>query len=266
MASHAHRSFLAYATTVLIALRPFYAIAQVSGPTPPISEVVGTITDSVGAVIPNAEVRFVGELTVTTKTAQDGSIRAKLPHGRYLVTIASPGFKTAKIEGFLVDSLKPVALNMALQVDGCCVDEFPGTNAWVPTISSELPNAVVEERSTASPVVPIRGPSDHCPVVSKVLETVPEGGQVTPGRLIKRVNPTYPADARKAHIEGTVVLCATISTDGIVQNLRPLFGPQELIAAAVNAARQWRYMPYRLNNKPVEVDSEIRMDFKLSNP
>ena len=107
-------------------------------------------------------------------------------------------------------------------------------------------------------------PSEHCPAISKTPDTVSKGGPVTPGRLIKKVGPKYPASARKAHIEGTVVLCATISEDGNVQNLRALFGPPELIPAAMDAAKQWRYMPYRLNDKPVEVDSEIHIDFKLS--
>jgi TonB family protein len=105
--------------------------------------------------------------------------------------------------------------------------------------------------------------SEHCPAISKTPDTVSKGGPVTSGRLIKKVCPKYPASARKAHTEGTVVLCATISEDGVVQNLRALFGPPELIPAAMDAAKQWRYMPYRLNDKPVEVDSEIHIDFKL---
>lgn len=78
-----------------------------------------------------------------------------------------------------------------------------------------------------------------------------------------RVDTTYPAAARQAHVQGTVVLCATISKDGVVQNVHPLFGPQELIPAAVEAAEKWRYAPYRVNKELVEVESEIRMDFTL---
>jgi protein TonB len=77
------------------------------------------------------------------------------------------------------------------------------------------------------------------------------------------VNASYPAAARQAHIQGTVVLCATISKDGVVQNVHPLFGPQELIPAAVEAAEQWRYEPYRVKKEPAEVETEIRMDFTL---
>jgi len=83
------------------------------------------------------------------------------------------------------------------------------------------------------------------------------------GGLINKVAPTYPESAKLAHIEGTVVLCATISKEGEVQNVRALFGPQELIPAAIAAVKQWRYEPFRLNEEPVEVDSEIRIDFTL---
>jgi TonB family protein len=88
-------------------------------------------------------------------------------------------------------------------------------------------------------------------------------GRVSGGKLIKKVNPVYPPAAKKAHIEGTVILCAVIAKDGKLRELRPASGPQELIPAAVAAAEQWRYEPYRLNKEPVDVDSTIRLDFKL---
>lgn len=88
-------------------------------------------------------------------------------------------------------------------------------------------------------------------------------GKVSGGLLIHKVNPNYPAALRKAHIEGTVVLCATIGKDGKPHNVRALSGPQELIPYATEAVEQWRYEPYRVNKEPVDVDSQIRMDFKL---
>jgi TonB family protein len=89
-------------------------------------------------------------------------------------------------------------------------------------------------------------------------------GKVTQGRLIKRVNPEYPAAARKAQIQGTVVLCATIGKDGTLRNLRAASGPEALIPSAMEAVAQWRYKPYRLNKEPVDVDSEIHVGFTLS--
>ena len=123
--------------------------------------------------------------------------------------------------------------------------------------------------SISSSVPRTGGPSDHCSNLDKSptpnnVAMDRKKKDVSGGRLIKRVNAKYPAAARQAHVQGTVVLCATISKDGVVQNVRPLFGPQELIPAAVEAAEQWRYEPYRVKKEPVEVESEIRMDFTLS--
>ena len=89
-------------------------------------------------------------------------------------------------------------------------------------------------------------------------------GKVTQGKLIYRVQPEYPAAARKAHIQGTVVLCAKIGKDGTLRNLRAASGPEELIPSAMGAVAQWRYKSYRLNKEPVEVDSEIHVGFVLS--
>jgi TonB family protein len=86
---------------------------------------------------------------------------------------------------------------------------------------------------------------------------------VSQGLLIHRVQPVYPGDARRNGIEGTVVLRALIGKDGRIQNLTPISGPKELIPAAVGAVQQWRYKPYRLNDEPVEVDTEVRVNFQL---
>jgi protein TonB len=86
---------------------------------------------------------------------------------------------------------------------------------------------------------------------------------VTAGRLIHKVQPKYPKSARKAHIEGTVVLCAEIGKDGKIANLRALSGPQELIDPSIKAVRQWVYKPYLLDGEPVEVETDIRVNFKL---
>lgn len=83
------------------------------------------------------------------------------------------------------------------------------------------------------------------------------------GSLIRRVDPVYPALARNARIQGPVVLFATISTAGIIENLRVLSGHPLLVGAAINAVKQWRYRPYILNGDPVEVETEITVNFVL---
>jgi len=87
---------------------------------------------------------------------------------------------------------------------------------------------------------------------------------VAQGLLVHEVRPQYPSLARSARIQGAVVLQATISKDGTIQNLHLLSGHPLLVHAAEEAVRQWRYRPYLLNNEPVEVDTTIQVNFTLA--
>lgn len=88
-------------------------------------------------------------------------------------------------------------------------------------------------------------------------------GGVTSGLLIKRVNPIYPADARAAYTQGTVVLRAEISKAGDITDLELVDGPIELAGSAVKAVRQWKYKPYLLMGEPVAVDTQIQVNYEL---
>ena len=82
--------------------------------------------------------------------------------------------------------------------------------------------------------------------------------------LIKRVLPIYPAVARAARIQGTVVLQAEINKEGNIENLQMVSGHPLLVSAAMEAVKQWRYKPYVLNGEPVAVDTQIQVNFMLS--
>jgi protein TonB len=84
------------------------------------------------------------------------------------------------------------------------------------------------------------------------------------GNLIYRVQPIYPPIARQARIQGTVQLRAIVSKVGTIENLVVLRGHPMLVSAAIDAVRQWRYRPYLLNNEPIEVETEITVNFILS--
>jgi TonB family protein len=83
------------------------------------------------------------------------------------------------------------------------------------------------------------------------------------GMLIKQTQPVYPAIARQTRIEGKVLLVAIIDTQGRITNLRALSGHPFLIPAAIDAVQQWRYRPYILNGQPVEVETQITVNFTL---
>jgi periplasmic protein TonB len=83
------------------------------------------------------------------------------------------------------------------------------------------------------------------------------------GNLIRRVQPVYPPLARTARIQGPVVLAAVINKAGAIENLRVLSGPPMLVKAALDAVSEWRYRPYILNSEPVEVETQITVNFTL---
>jgi periplasmic protein TonB len=83
------------------------------------------------------------------------------------------------------------------------------------------------------------------------------------GNLIYRVQPMYPPLARQARIQGQVELRAIISKAGTIENLVVLRGHPMLVPAAIDAVRKWRYRPYLLNDEPIEVETEITVNFIL---
>jgi len=91
------------------------------------------------------------------------------------------------------------------------------------------------------------------------------GGNVIAANLISQVKPIYPQTAREAGVEGTVHLQGIIGPDGTLIALRALSSNDaNLTNAALEAVRQWRYRPTLLNNEPVEVLTDIDVEFKLS--
>jgi protein TonB len=86
---------------------------------------------------------------------------------------------------------------------------------------------------------------------------------VAQGQLLVPIRPVYPAIALASRTQGTVVVAATISKDGRIENLRVVSGPAMLVNAAVQAISQARYRPYLLNNEPVEVETTINVVFRL---
>jgi TonB family protein len=93
-----------------------------------------------------------------------------------------------------------------------------------------------------------------------------QGASLQLGRLLSRIEPAYPEDAKQQGIQGTVKLHAVIDRNGSVQSLQPVNGPPVLVAAAVNAVRQWRFSETLLAGHSVETEEDINVVFRLSNP
>lgn len=89
------------------------------------------------------------------------------------------------------------------------------------------------------------------------------GGAIARPERVHYVPPIYPAIARAAGIEGTVILEAVIGTDGAVREVRALRPAPVLEAAAVEAVQQWLFTPTRLNGEPVPVVMTVTVTFTL---
>ncbi|HEY7351194.1 MAG TPA: energy transducer TonB, partial [Terriglobales bacterium] len=101
--------------------------------------------------------------------------------------------------------------------------------------------------------IPARPRQERKPPVSAMMQ----------GNLIHKVEPQYPMIAKALRMEGSVVLKAIISRQGTIENLKVESGQSLLAQAAIQAVRQWRYRPYFLNHEPIEVETEITVNFVL---
>jgi TonB family protein len=96
-----------------------------------------------------------------------------------------------------------------------------------------------------------------------VLQTLSVSQGVSQGLLVKKVQPTYPPNALRLRLEGAVLLSATISKNGDISAVKILSGEPQLAHAAVDAVKQWKYKPYLLNGSPVEIQTQVTVNFKV---
>lgn len=201
----------------------------------------GTVYDPSGAVVPNAVVTLtnngVRPATKDTTTANAAGVFlfTNLPAGQYDMTVRMKGFAAANVKQVTLESGRDSAVNVNLEI---------GRVSEMMTVSaSGTPR-------TAPAVTPGR---------------IRVGGNVQAAQLISRVAPAYPPDARAAGIQGTVEMEAVIGKDGFIHSLQVIStaADPELVNAATAAVRQWRYNPTKLNGMPVEVITQIDVQFTL---
>jgi TonB family protein len=124
----------------------------------------------------------------------------------------------------------------------------PESAQVTPTSAQATPNEEIANPSGASELPPAT-PSETC--------------VITPGRLTSGVEIQYPKGARKKHIQGPVVLRATIEKDGTIGVLSIVSGDLGLAEAAVDVVlHEWRYEPYTCNGEPVKVEQDLTFDFR----
>jgi TonB family protein len=83
-------------------------------------------------------------------------------------------------------------------------------------------------------------------------------------RIVSRVEPLYPEEARRAGKEGLAVLDAVVAPDGSVKRLKAVSGDDLLVKAAEEAVRLWKFEPYQSSGRAVPVETTITIEFRLN--
>jgi TonB family protein len=204
----------------------------------------GIISDVSGAVIPGVKVTVssmvrtaegVAETPVQTAIARDAGdfeFRALTP-GQYSLKAELPGFIAFRKPGLQIEPSKALHENVTLLV-GNISEKVTVTAAGQP-----------RPRPAGTP------------------QRIRVGGNVVAANLIHQVKPVYPESARDAGIEGVVHLQAVIGIDGTLAIVRIMGKNPDLTSAALESVKQWRYRPTQLNGEPLEVLTDIDVEFKL---
>jgi TonB family protein len=205
----------------------------------------GTVQDASGAYVPAAVVLVQnaadGSKREITRTTADGSFRfPSLPPGRYQLEVTKPGFQLYRHREVLdlqAGSAQQVSAMLQL-----------GRVAETLTVSGVRPPQTAAAQASAS------GP-----------QRIRVGGNVQSAKVVHQERPVYPQAAKAQGIEGSVLLEAVIGKDGRILNLRSvnsLVDP-DLAAEAIRAVRLWEYAPTLLNGEPVEIATNITINFTL---
>src|SRR5208282_4669140 len=191
-------------------------------------------------------------LIVVVNSSGDVENLAPITGPPMLVEAATEAVKQWKYRPYLlngeaVEVQTTVRINFALSGD----DDARGSVTDAPV-----------ETSTGGDVIGVVAPAP--PPGSPLPKRIRVSSGVAQGLLLSRVQPEYPADARESRIQGVVVLQATIDKEGNIVQLELVSGHPMLAPAAIEAVKQWKYKPYLLNGEPIEVETQIQVNFTLS--
>ena len=159
-----------------------------------------------------------------------------------------------------IDLSRTVAPAAVTSPASTVVPSQASANSSAPDSSPEIvsPPSIVSAASDSSSLNDVL-PSTA--VVPSISAPVSQG--LSGGRLLKRISPDYPQQARTQRIEGRVILSAMVNEDGSVSDVKVVQGPTVLAESAVAAVARWRFQPFLLNGKPIRRETEIKVDYKL---
>ncbi len=202
----------------------------------------GIVSDASQARVPDATIvvsaQEGGTKEITLSGAAGDYEFHALPVGRYSIEVRLPGFRPFQ-QSLELQPNEPRKLDVVLEV---------GEVQETVNVVAKAPPAVPPDTRSGPP------------------RRIRVGGNVQQTKLIKQVKPIYPERAQAQGIQGTVLLEAVILKDGGIGTMRVLnkLTDADLVDAAVEAVKNWRYEPTLLNGQPIEVVTTITVNFRLS--
>jgi len=220
----------------------------------------------------DAKENFVNIYTISDKQTKEDEIPLKIDSP---IRLTFKGTETASVMGKVqevrkYEGLGPAETSVLRVTSQGLVALMSGKST--PTIGFGISN-YVEHEPWVAPFHPVLHPS---PVPEPTTNSTPAAstsgpvkrvkvpGGVMAGLVLRKVQPLYPESAKQKGIQGPVLLSAVIGADGHILQLAPIYGKEELVPAAMSAVQQWEYRPYILLGQPAEVETEIQVQFTLS--
>src|SRR5579872_717529 len=230
--------------------------AQLAAPaaTPaPAPAVTGAIPESTSSAPANiAGTTMVPTPRVTERVASDVAPTSKKSNSSVEMTSTQPAGTTKIAEDTLTSDALMVKGGSAPKIKQPAAPQDDTKAPDVSALGSNANDGAISGLVNAPTNVPSPAPQNL-----KVSQGVSQG------LLVKKVPPIYPAQAMQMRIQGAVELTAHISKDGNITSVKVLSGPSALARAAVDAVKQWKYKPYYLDGEPVEIQTQITVNFKL---
>jgi protein TonB len=116
---------------------------------------------------------------------------------------------------------------------------------------------------SSSPNTSVFGGQNGAKVKVAPQQRVSISSGIAAGLVMQKTSPVYPAIAKTARVQGTVVIQATISKTGSIENPHVVSGPVMLRQSALDAVKTWRFRPYMISNEPVDVETTVNVNFAL---
>ena len=216
----------------------------------------GMVVKKVAPVYPPLarQARIQGTVTLQVIVSKEGDVQnIQLFSGHpILAPAAIDAVKQWKYKSYQLNG-EPISFETQVKVNFTLAEKPPAEGVVGDIPGGAVPGQTgsIAEGEPASSQIPAR-------------KRVRVSAGVMQGLLAKKVAPLYPPDAKNAKIEGTVWLKVIIDKEGNVATVQLISGHPVLAPAAIDAVKEWKYRPYLLNGEPVEVETQVRINFELA--